>query len=88
MYDNTFSLTFCVYLQFDNPIHTILNRSVLSEPVIIFKNGAAVSLSRALADRKKLWRGHLSGDLSIKECYNLKLGNIYCIAIIAANDKV
>lgn len=75
-------------LKFDQSIHSIVSRSgQQSEPVVVFKNGAAVSLSMALSDRKKIWQGPLSPELSIKDCFFLKLEGSDCIAVIAPNDK-
>lgn len=74
-------------LKFDHSIHSILNHSSLTEPVVIFKNGAAISISIALSDRKKLWSGPLSPNVTIKECFYINFDNTDCVAIIAMNNK-
>ncbi|KAK3916639.1 Nucleolar protein 11 [Frankliniella fusca] len=72
-------------LKFDHPIHSVLNRTN-SEPVVVFKNGAVVSLSAALADRRKMWLGPLSYDMTIKDCSLIKLEDTDCVALIAARE--
>lgn len=65
-----------------------MNSTENAEPVVVFKNGASVSLSNALADRKKIWVGPLSAEMLIKESSFIQLDGIDCIAIVAENDKV
>ncbi|XP_052128026.1 nucleolar protein 11-like isoform X3 [Frankliniella occidentalis] len=74
-------------LKFDHPIHSILNRSSKSEPVVVFKNGAAISLSAALSDRRKLWPGPLSSHVTIKDCFFMKLDGTDCITFVVAQEK-
>lgn len=76
-------------LQFDTTIHTVLNCCIHShEPIVVFKSGAAVSLSAALENRKKVWCGPISSDAIIRDCFSLQLEGSHCIAIITTNTKV
>ncbi|XP_034250715.1 nucleolar protein 11 [Thrips palmi] len=73
--------------KFDHPIHSLVSRERNAEPVVIFKNGASLSFSQALVDRKKNLSGSLPTKMSIKECFFIRLDDIGCIAIVAENDK-
>lgn len=88
MWDNTeVDLNKLKKHKFDHPIHSIVHRGKDADPVVIFKNGASISLSQALEDRKKKWLGPLSVDMSIKECFFVRLDGSDCMALVASNDK-
>lgn len=55
---------------------------------MVFKNGASISFSLALADRKKKWFGPLSADRPIKDCFFIRLDGTDCIAMVAEMGKV